>query len=117
MELATNNASDSDSDSDSDGEGPGLGDIVAIVQPGSTVTLPSIEVGKVIRVAKNKTKLRYMLLSNIGGNRYHSALGQVRKATAHQVVYPVDFSYIAEENTYQLFSTPTEIHLNKYPHT
>ena len=75
MELATNNASDSDSDSDSDGEGPGLGDIVAIVQPGSTVTLPSIEVGKVIRVAKTRQSygICYCLTSAATGTTAHWA--------------------------------------------
>lgn len=102
--------------SDSDSEGPGLGDIVAIVLPDSTVTKPNIEVGKVMRIDKDKARLRYLLLSHIGGNKYHCELGQVRKATSDQYVYPVDFNYIPQENTYQLLSTPTEIHLSKHPH-
>lgn len=105
------------SDSDSDSEGPGLGDIVAIVLSDSTVTKPNIEVGKVIRIDKDKTRLRYLLLSHIGANKYHCKLGAVRKATLEHVVYPVDFNYISQENTYHLLSTPTEIHLSKYPHT
>ena len=106
-----------DSDSDSDGEGPGMGDIVAIVMPGSTVTEPNIEVGKVQRLSKDKSMLRYLRMSHIGGNRYHCEVGQVRKATSDQWIYPVDCHYSPSDNTYHLRSTPTELHLSKHPHT
>ena len=42
--------------SGSDSEGPGLGDIVATVLPGSTVTMPTIELRKVLRIDMAKTK-------------------------------------------------------------
>lgn len=116
-DVAGPSTSEPASDSDSDCEGPGLGDVVAIVLPGSTVTKPSIEIGKVMRIDRDKTRLRYLLLSNIGGNKYHCQVGQVKKATADQWVYPVDCNYIPQDNTYQLLSTPTEIHLSKHPHT
>ena len=105
------------SDSDSDSEGPGLGDIVAIVLPGSTVTKPTIELGKVLRINTAKTKMQYLLLSPVGENKYHCEVGQVRKASADRWVYPVDVDYIPQDNAYKLLSMPTEIHLSKYPHT
>ena len=94
-----------------------MGDIVAIVMPGSTVTEPNIEVGKVQRLSKDKSRLRYLRMSHIGGNRYHCEVGQVRKATSDQWIYPVDCHYSPSDNTYHLRSTPTELHLSKHPHT
>ena len=102
--------------SGSDSEGPGLGDIVATVLPGSTVTMPTIELRKVLRIDMAKTKMQYSLLSHVGENKYHCEVGQVRKASADRWVYPVDVDYIPQDNAYKLLSTPTEIHLSKYPH-
>lgn len=85
-----------------DSEGPGLGDIVAIVLPDSTVTKPNTEVGKLIWIDIDKTRLQYLLLSHICGNKYHYEVGKVNQATSDQVVYPVDCNYTPQDNTYQL---------------
>ena len=104
-------------DSEDEETGPGLGDIVAVVLPGSTVTRPLIELGKVIHTNENRTKVRYIILTNIGGNNYHGEVGRLGRAMTESVVYPIDFTYKKEENTYQLLSTTTAIHLKKFPST
>lgn len=91
--------------------------MVANVLPGSTVTHPKIEIGKVIRIDREKTRLKYLLFSHMGGNKYRCEVGTVRKATVDQCVHPVDLHYNPDDNTYQLRCTLTEIHLNKNPLT
>ena len=53
-----------------------------------------------IHINDNKTKVHYIMLTNIGGNNYLCKVGHLGRAVTDSVVYPIDFTYKEEDNTY-----------------
>ena len=101
-QVPTNNDSDADSD------GPNLGDLVAIVLPGSTPVNPVVELGKVLRI--NQTDLSYLPFQDIGGSNYRCTAGRLGKAARDQIVFPVGVNYNPDTKLYTLLSDNIDIH-------
>lgn len=98
-------ATDSD---DEDMAAPG--DLVAIVLPGSTPIQPLVELGKVLRVSADRTRLRYVPFQNVGGSTYRCEVGRVGRAAQADIVYPVGADYDEETKAYTLLADPMDIH-------
>lgn len=85
-----------------------LGDLVAIVLPGSTPANPSVELGKVMRISQ--TEISYLPFENVGGNNYRCTAGRLGKAARDRIVFPVGADYHPDTKLYTLLSDAVDIH-------
>ena len=98
---------------DSVGEGDdsiGLGDLVAIVLPGSTLAQPLVELGQILRINADQTQFRYVPFQNIGGSTYRCQVGHVGRAAQKHRVFPIGAGFDEEAKVYKLLVDLLEIH-------
>ena len=97
---------------DEDGDAiPEPGDIVALVQAGSTQTAPLILLGKVLRVNLREQEVLLAHLQEIEESKYRLRVGQSTWTESfNSLVYPVDVVYDVISGMYTLRSKPLDIH-------
>ena len=89
---------------------PELGDIVALVEDGSTRASPRILLGKVLRVNLREREVLLAHLEKKETSKYKLVVGQSTWVESFDaLVYPVDVVYDIQ-GTYTLRSDPLEIH-------
>lgn len=90
---------------------PENGDIVALVQDGSTRAAPKILLGKVLRVNCREQEVLLAHLEERGDSNYRLRVGQSTWMESIQaLVYPVDVIFNNAEGTYSLRSSLLDIH-------
>ena len=93
---------------DEDPDALQLGDLVAIVLPGSTPANPLVELGKAMRISQ--TEISYLPFENVGENNYRCTAGRLGKAARDHIVFPVGTHYHPDTKLYTLISDPVDIH-------
>ena len=88
---------------------PDTGDIVAMVQEGSTRQCPRILLGKVLRVNSREQEVLLAHLEAMESKKYRLKVGQSTWTESfHSLVFPIDVEY--NNGLYHLRSSPLEIH-------
>ena len=96
-------------------EPPEPGEVVAVVRADSTVTAPHITFGRVIKVDREHALISTFQEVSKNNFVFRIGVGSKERVRLMDIVTPIDMVYLPTNNTYNLRTAKTDIHLSKSP--
>ena len=88
-----------------------MGDVVAVVEPGSTPARPLVHLGKVLKLARGMATLGWLKPADGKKNTYKFCIGrQAWREKVAALVHPVDTAYCHKTDLYTLRTPLLDIH-------
>ena len=101
--------------SDEDDDGfvevlPSNGELVALVAADSTISVPSVFVGKVLRYSEDHKTVFLADFQEVEPCKFKLNAGKSYRESAKSIVYPVDIVYLHASGVYELRTPKSDIH-------